>query len=102
MSLATDWSHMVVLFFNLYDLCVNLKRYVITLLYRYDLDIVIIPFCARDNHECGAMMMEITLVRWRCRSKTQGTCNTISHIKLYMMFILLRILFCLVKAVVLI
>ena len=55
----------------LYDMRVNLKRHVIALLYRYELAIVVVAFCGGDNHGDGAMMMEITPVRWRWRSKEQ-------------------------------
>ena len=45
----------------LYDLCVNIKRDVIALLYHYDLAIVVVATCGGDNPAGG--MMEITPVR---------------------------------------
>ena len=61
--------------------CVSiLKRHVIALLYCYVLAIVVVALRGGGNRGDGTMMMDITPVRWRWRSKAQRKGYTISHI----------------------
>jgi hypothetical protein len=64
----------------LYDLRANLQSHVIALLYRYEFSLVVVAFGGEDNHGDGVMMMEITPVRWRWRSKAQ---ERLYHITYY-------------------
>ena len=80
----------------LYGPCVNLKRHVIALLYRYELAIVVVETCGGDNPAGG--MMKITPVRWIWRSKARRKrLYHVTYYELHVMLILFTHLILLVR-----